>query len=157
MSNGDISDLAAEVLKQLQCLQATDVKRYPLELQGGRGSTSMESVDVRLRVEHKNGRKLYVINVQDVQLLFEAHHRDLALELFYERCFRRGCPIPNSDDRMRWLQIVHPGVLYRSRDVVLSSSPIRIERAPPFATEHSDERAALDTALRIIEAACTDP
>ena len=155
MSDRDMSDLAAEVLQQLKRLQAADDERYQqchqLAIRAGRHDYYGKfTVDLTLDVEHKDGRKLYVLQIPDVdnKIQFEARDLDTALALFHERCRERGDVSVEKHYKTISLQIYD-----KSSNNVITMSNLKLKDSPFAESEYKSVRIA----LRIVESAYIEP
>ena len=79
-----MSDLAGEVVQQLQTLQQAEDMNHPLVLRHACGPSYNEPET--LSVKHVAGRKLFVLNVADEELRFESQHLDSAISAFLQAC-----------------------------------------------------------------------
>ena len=85
-----MSDLAAEVLVQLQRLQLDDDMQRPLFL---RHTSRYSNEPRKLSVRHGAGRRWYVLDVEGQELLFEAQREVTAATAFLRACRSHESPV----------------------------------------------------------------
>ena len=102
---GDMSDLAAMVIRQLKRLQQEDDEQRVLCLR----TRSHNGSHSWLHVKHKAGRKMLTVNVKNVDVWFEQACTDQALILFCEqlRASSSPAPKPNRHHAISTVEVYH--------------------------------------------------
>lgn len=141
-----MADIAEEVVQHLKSLQVADDARRHLALRYAQRISFSLQVIVTLHVEHRDGRKLYVLQKTGVKntFQFEANDLDKVLALF--------CEIGRQHFNSSYVHCLE--IYDKSNGDVISKSDVNMKDVPLFP---DSEYRSVRVALGITEAAYTAP